>query len=268
MFDAGTFAPFLEGDEQPFDNNLGGLETQTSTCDNALGRTSVETTGHAFLDAIPVGKSLMEQFQMATTMGIGSPIDEEEADDMFRRITMELPRRSHGGEKSALKADLGRSESLRSRPATATERNRPFTRKELSSALRKGQDQNRSKTVSDSALNRATQRSSSRQGTIPRCHRKRGCGKLGTSGSETLDCLRGNMNHLLLYNWFLLRMDNIRILSSQSQTFNGRDDDFALLRLLAQSHANRRWWTIDVEDIACEECVEELETKRGEIQVL
>lgn len=72
---------------------------------------------------------------------------------------------------------------------------------------------------------------------------------------------------LLLYNWFLLRMDNIKILSSLNDTFNGHGDDFGLLKLLASTHEDRRWWTIMVDDLACPQCVEVLKARRTDAKV-
>jgi hypothetical protein len=69
-----------------------------------------------------------------------------------------------------------------------------------------------------------------------------------------------NVNRLILYNWYMLRMDHTKIMGGLSQ-------DFDLLRLLAGTHEARRWWTILIDDLACPQCVATLRAKRADAQV-
>lgn len=66
----------------------------------------------------------------------------------------------------------------------------------------------------------------------------------------------------MLYNWHILRMDNIRILDPLWEGFRGSSHDYELLKLLAQTHEYQRWWLIVVDDFACPECVESLKYQR------
>lgn len=280
MFDACTFAPFLEGDEQPFDHNLGGLERSSFARDTVMGRASVETTGHAFLDAIPVGKSLMEQIRSATMANLDGSKDDRHADDIFRRLTMEQTRiEQEAGQLATETHDSGRHPDAQPASVQRSQLTDGTTNRAASAKLGLIRARSKFQLNNNSAIERShkpTDAASKSVESNSKLYQREGklysqrprgrSGKQGTSGSETLDCLRGNMSHLLLYNWFLLRMDNIRILSSHNQTFNGKDDDFALLRLLAQSNADRRWWTIEVDDIACRECVGLLRARRAEIK--
>ena len=78
-----------------------------------------------------------------------------------------------------------------------------------------------------------------------------------SSSDEARAALGVDMPRLLLYNYFLRRIDNIQILSPNS-VFAGKPEDFELLRLLASTHNDTRWWTVYVDDLACPQCVEEL----------
>lgn len=69
---------------------------------------------------------------------------------------------------------------------------------------------------------------------------------------------RPDLTRSMLYNWHLLRMDNIRILDPQWESFRGSAHDYELLKLLAQTHEHQRWWLIVVDDFACPQCVDEL----------
>ncbi|KFY25351.1 hypothetical protein V491_01790 [Pseudogymnoascus sp. VKM F-3775] len=71
-------------------------------------------------------------------------------------------------------------------------------------------------------------------------------------------CGRPDLTRSMLYNWHLLRMDNIRILGPLWEGFGGSPHDYELLRLLAQTHEYQRWWLIVVDDFACPQCVETL----------
>ena len=71
-------------------------------------------------------------------------------------------------------------------------------------------------------------------------------------------CGRPDLTRSMLYNWHLLRMDNIRILDPLWEGFGGFPHDYELLRILAQTHEYQRWWLIVVDDFACPQCVETL----------
>ncbi|OAF56443.2 hypothetical protein VC83_06816 [Pseudogymnoascus destructans] len=73
---------------------------------------------------------------------------------------------------------------------------------------------------------------------------------------------RPNLTRSMLYNWHLLRMDNIRILDPLWEGFRGSAHDYELLKLLAQTHEHQRWWLIVVDDFACPQCVDELRLQR------
>jgi hypothetical protein len=73
---------------------------------------------------------------------------------------------------------------------------------------------------------------------------------------------RPDLTRSMLYNWHLLRMDNIRILDPQWESFRGSAHDYELLKLLAQTHEHQRWWLIVVDDFACPQCVDELRLQR------
>lgn len=73
---------------------------------------------------------------------------------------------------------------------------------------------------------------------------------------------RPDLTRSMLYNWHLLRMDNIRILDPLWEGFRGSAHDYELLKLLAQTHEHQRWWLIVVDDFACPQCVEELRLQR------
>lgn len=75
-------------------------------------------------------------------------------------------------------------------------------------------------------------------------------------------CGRPDLTRSMLYNWHLLRMDNIRILDPLWEGFRGFSDDYKLLKLLAQTHEYQRWWLIVVDDFACPQCVETLRLQR------
>ena len=88
MFNPGTPAEDVFR-QQSFDHNLTGLEAYTSAADIYDHGYVAETTGHAFLDEIPVGKSLLDQFKEATQM---DGADEGEGEVLYRRLTMERAR--------------------------------------------------------------------------------------------------------------------------------------------------------------------------------
>jgi hypothetical protein len=73
---------------------------------------------------------------------------------------------------------------------------------------------------------------------------------------------RPDLTRSMLYNWHLLRMDNIRILDPQWESFRGSAHNYELLKLLAQTHEHQRWWLIVVDDFACPQCVDELRLQR------
>ncbi|KFY22890.1 hypothetical protein V493_06245 [Pseudogymnoascus sp. VKM F-4281 (FW-2241)] len=75
-------------------------------------------------------------------------------------------------------------------------------------------------------------------------------------------CGRPDLTRSMLYNWHLLRMDNIRILDPLWESFRGSAHDYELLKLLAQTHEHQRWWLIAVDDFACPQCVESLRLQR------
>lgn len=77
-------------------------------------------------------------------------------------------------------------------------------------------------------------------------------------GSSVESCIRPDVTRSMLYNWHLLRMDNIRILDPLWEGFRGSAQDYELLKLLAQTHEHQRWWLIVVDDFACPQCVEAL----------
>lgn len=76
------------------------------------------------------------------------------------------------------------------------------------------------------------------------------------------NCGRPDVTRSMLYNWHLLRMDNIRILDPLWEGFRGSAHDYELLKLLAQTHEHQRWWLIVVDDFACPQCVEALSLQR------
>ncbi|KFY45339.1 hypothetical protein V494_00990 [Pseudogymnoascus sp. VKM F-4513 (FW-928)] len=73
---------------------------------------------------------------------------------------------------------------------------------------------------------------------------------------------RPDLTRSMLYNWHLLRMDNIRILDPLWEGFRGSANDYELLKLLTQTHEHQRWWLILVDDFACPQCVEALRLQR------
>ncbi|OBT68532.1 hypothetical protein VE03_01676 [Pseudogymnoascus sp. 23342-1-I1] len=75
-------------------------------------------------------------------------------------------------------------------------------------------------------------------------------------------CGRPDLTRSMLYNWHLLRMDNIRILDPLWEGFRGSAHDYELLKLLAQTHEHQRWWLIVVDDFACPQCVQTLRLQR------
>ncbi|KFZ03008.1 hypothetical protein V502_11315 [Pseudogymnoascus sp. VKM F-4520 (FW-2644)] len=76
------------------------------------------------------------------------------------------------------------------------------------------------------------------------------------------NCGRPDVTRSMLYNWHLLRMDNIRILDPLWEGIRGSAHDYELLKLLAQTHEHQRWWLIVVDDFACPQCVEALRLQR------
>ena len=84
----------------------------------------------------------------------------------------------------------------------------------------------------------------------------------GQRESSLESCGRPDLTRSMLYNWHLLRMDNIRILDPLWEGFRGSSHDYELLKLLAQTHEHQRWWLIVVDDFACPQCVETLRLQR------
>ncbi len=286
MFDTGA-APAVDLGCNPMqfrdlDHNLDGLDKVTSARDEHVG-----TDTHAFLDEIPVGKSLLEKFaEAAKGVGGNDGMGRGESEELFRRLTfegrrgeisigaviIEPSRRSFSdGEVTPVREMEERMKlHYTSRPPMSTK-----LRKSSKCILRdKSPAISRYDGPSSSAdVHPQNKRSSSapetRSATQNR-KQKHSRHQPGTSGGDSsIDTgfPERNMNKLLLYNWFLLRMDNIKILSSVSDNLKGKGDDFGLLKLLAGTHEERRWWTILVDDLACPQCVEVLRPRRTDAKL-
>jgi hypothetical protein len=87
-----------------------------------------------------------------------------------------------------------------------------------------------------------------------------------TANNVMDSALEQEKQKVFIYNWYMLRFDNIHILQSQKPDENDISarcaEDFNLLQLLAQTYENQRWWTILIDDIACPECVTYLRYER------
>lgn len=266
MFNPGTPAEDVFR-QQSFDHNLTGLEAYTSAADIYDQGYVAETTGHAFLDEIPVGKSLLEQFKEATQM---DGADDGDGEVLYRRLTMErrsvsdgsmIVRRvyaaSYDGAAEATPFTIYEGET-----ATPPAKPEPAVHTILSPKLTKEKSR---ALPSMSVMSTISEHKPPARPTIGRSftaplpianHSKE---RQSSSSDHGRVFPETDIPRLLLYNWFLLRMDNIKILSQN----DGVGEDFGLLKLLANTHENRRWWTIMVDDLACPQCVEVLRRRKA-----
>lgn len=262
MFNPGTPAEDVFR-QQSFDHNLTGLEAYTSAADIYSDGYVAETTGHAFLDEIPVGKSLLDQFKEATQM---DGVDDGEGEVLYRRLTMErrrsvsdgsviVPRvyaASYDGAVEATLISIYEDETA-TPPATPE----PAALGILSPKVSKGK-RRALPNMSIMSEYRPIRPTIGRSFTAPLPLANHNKERHSSSSDPGRVFPETDIPRLLLYNWFLLRMDNIKILSQN----DGIGEDFGLLKLLANTHEDRRWWTIMVDDLACPQCVEVLRKRR------
>lgn len=268
MFNPGTPAEDVFR-QQSFDHNLTGLEAYTSAANIYDHGYVAETTGHAFLDEIPVGKSLLDQFKEATQM---DGADEGEGEVLYRRLTMERRRSvsngsvivrrlyaaSYDGMAEATPCTIYEDETA-TPPATPE----PATQGILSPTYSESKTRALPTMSVMSAMSyfRPIRPSMGRSFTAPLPFANHSKERHSSSSDHGRVFPEANIPRLHLYNWFLLRMDNIKILSSNGK-FSGLSEDFGLLKLLANTHEDRRWWTIMVDDLACPQCVELLRKRK------
>lgn len=265
MFNAGTFEPeIFQGQQHPFDHNLDGLEPYTAA--HHAGH-AFNMDGPAYLDEIPVDRCLMEQLREAMSAGWMGGVDGTHGG----KVSEELPGRHTTERRHSASAEVvvqRRAVSLDERTHTHTA-STTLLRDDTATPegtlfrpkLSKGKEPALPSEATPIKRARTIVRSFTAPLPAPATQTQR------TSSDEARAFLKTDMPRALLINWFLQRIDNIKILSPASDTFSGKGDDFELLRLLASTHQDKRWWIIMVDDLACPQCVEMMRARRADKEV-
>ena len=76
---------------------------------------------------------------------------------------------------------------------------------------------------------------------------------------------------LRMYNYYVSRLDSARIICDGTQemadSFAQMPEDLSLLKTMTRHHSSRRWWSILINNLACEECVALLRHKKEKPKV-
>jgi hypothetical protein len=256
MFD--TESALLE-EPRALDHVEEGLAPLTSAGD---GR-RIDSHSHVFLDTVPSSHSLTGELALALVMDGAWEVEEQRG--LFRRLLEGLSsdetetgssQEMERSEPQAPEIPLrGRFNSSKMRTLMKIDkRDKPSANTQLALAMDMEKEESPSEYKSEESLL-----------AVPSYQKKEKRRAARDSSHDSFG--QTNVNRLTLYNWYMLRMDNTKILPSIDQSVSGLSEDFDLLRLLAGTHEDRRWWTMLIDDLACPQCVATLRAQRADAKV-
>lgn len=243
------------GEQKPLEQ-VDGLVSLTSVLDVVESIAAPHAHIHAFLDALP--SPVVGESTLAAAMDGACDDVMEEQQSIFNRPTNEAAPRKLRLCKTARREMPNRYIFSSAKGRTLRKLDRRYN------VLTDGKSSPIPRSVDSALATKSESQGSQVLAAAERLQEDERRSREESSGDEFSGL---NVKRSLLYNWYMLRMGNIKIMGSTTQSSNGSLHDFDLLRLMTQTYEDKRWWTILIDDLACPQCVAALWDQRVKSRV-